>query len=106
MRKGIFVVQAAPADPSREDEFNDWYSGTHVPELLAVEGFVSARRYRLTGDDGSATHPYLAVYEIEAEDLAAPLRELRRRAAEGGSTPSTALRLDPPPITALYELLD
>jgi hypothetical protein len=41
-----------------------------------VPGFVSARRYRRVGDDGGAE--YLAVYEIDADDLAAPVSELRR----------------------------
>lgn len=106
MPKGIFVVQSAPADASREAEFNEWYTGTHIPELLDVDGFVSARRFKARDDDGSVTRPYLAVYEIEADDLTAPLAELRKRASEGRSTGTTALQLDPPPITTLYEIID
>lgn len=101
MPKGIFVVRSGPASAEQEKEYNDWYDNAHVPELLAIDGFVTARRYRLLGDDGESTHPYLAVYELEAEDLTAPLQAMRQRAA---ATPPTGLRLDPPPITELYEL--
>jgi hypothetical protein len=32
----------SPVDPAREDEYNDWYDNTHVPEICAVLGFVFA----------------------------------------------------------------
>ena len=38
------VVQTGPVSAEREDEYNDWYSGTHIPEVLAIPGFVAARR--------------------------------------------------------------
>ena len=96
-------MRARPVSPERDGEFNDWYDRTHLPELLAVPGFVSARRYRRVGDDGAPE--YLAVYEIEADDLAAPLRELRRRSAAGETSRSDVLQLDPPPVVGLYEEL-
>ncbi len=34
MSKGIMVVQSRPSDPAREDRFNQWYSQTHLPELI------------------------------------------------------------------------
>src|SRR5690606_35749704 len=66
--RGAYVVRARPVSPERDGDLNDWYDGTHIPELLAVPGFVSARRYRLVGDDGAPE--YLAIYDIEADDLA------------------------------------
>jgi hypothetical protein len=100
--RGVYVVRTRPVSPERDDELNEWYDRTHVPELLAVPGFVSARRYRLVGDDGPE---YLAVYEIEADDLTAPVQELRRRSAAGETTPGRALQLEPPPVVGLYEEL-
>jgi len=47
MPKGLMVVQSRPSDPEREDEYNEWYSHTHLPEIRAVPGFVAARRYKL-----------------------------------------------------------
>ena len=93
MTKGIMVVQSAPADASREDEYNEWYSKTHIPELLAIPGFASARRYK--APDGS----YLAVYELD--DLGA-VKTLR----EHPTTKSDTLRVDPPAVVTVYELLE
>lgn len=103
MARGVYVVRTRPVSPDRDGELNEWYDGTHVPELLAVPGFVSARRFRRVGGDGGPE--YLAVYEIEADDLAAPVQELRRRSAAGETTRSDALQGDPPPVVALYEEL-
>jgi hypothetical protein len=104
MPKGIMVVRSRPADPAREDEFNQWYGQTHLPEVLSVPGFVAARRYKVHG--GEADRPYLAVYEIEADDLAAPMREWAARSASGQTHMSDVLQMDPPPVVTLYELLE
>jgi hypothetical protein len=104
MSRGIVVVRSRPVSPEREDEFNAWYGGVHLRELLAVPGFVSARRFRRVS--GAEAPEYLAVYEVEADDLAAPMRELRRRSAAGETAPGEALQTDPPPEVVLYELLD
>lgn len=110
MPKGIMVVQSEPADPSREDEYNAWYDNTHVPEICAVPGFVSARRYKVhhpaAGEEGSPAQAYLAIYEIEADDLMAPAAELHTRAAAGQTHGTDALRADPPPVVTIYELLE
>ncbi len=103
MARGVYVVRARPVSPERAGDLDDWYDRTHIPELLAVPGFVSARRYRLVDSDGAPE--YLAVYEIDADDLAEPLRELRRRSATGQTTKTDALQLDPPPVVGLYEEL-
>lgn len=103
MPRGVLVVRSRPVSPEREDEYNAWYSGVHVTELLQVPGFVSARRFRRVSEGGTE---YLAVYEVEADDLAAPLQELRRRSAAGETTRSDAIQTDPPPEIVLYEALD
>lgn len=56
----------------REQDYNDWYSGRHLDDVLAVHGFEAAQRFelregRLTGD---APYRYLAIYEVEAEAVA------------------------------------
>ncbi|MGH1561575.1 hypothetical protein [Mumia sp. DW29H23] len=67
MSDAIMVVKTNPVD-GREDEFNAWYSNEHVPEILAVPGFVGARRYVALEDPADAGDPgfrYVAIYEIE-----------------------------------------
>ena len=102
MPKGIMVVQSSPSDPSGEDEYNRWYTEVHIPEVLAVPGFVSARRYRVLGAAEPGRHTHLAVYELEADDLTAPVKELRARSSSDAARPP----LGPPPVVTIYELLD
>lgn len=105
MAKGLMLVQSVPSDPAREDEYNDWYAGKHVPEVLEIPGVVSGRRYKLVGRPGTPPS-YLAVYELEADDVRAPLRELGARASSGVIEMSDVIQLDPPPTITLYELTD
>jgi hypothetical protein len=108
MRKGILVVQSGPADPSCEAEYNDWYTNTHIPDMLAGPGFVSAQRYRRVDQGAAPAHgpAYLAIYELEAEDLADPLAARQDRRAQGLTGPSSdALARDPAPVMTIYELL-
>jgi hypothetical protein len=104
--KGIMVVQSAPVDPAREDDFNDWYVTKHLPEICAVPGFTGARRYRVLGAAAGEAPTYLTVYEIEADDLMAPIKEWRTRSASGTTTGTDSLRLDPPPVVAFYQQID
>lgn len=104
MAKGIMVVQSGPV-PGKEAEYNDWYDNTHIPEICAVPGFTGARRFKVAGKPGEAP-AYLAIYEIEADEVTAPVQEMRARAKAGKQTPSDAITLDPPPVVTLYEQLD
>ena len=103
MARHTFVVFTNPTK-GQEDEYNDWYDNTHVPEITAVPGFLSARRYKVHGEIGAPA--YLAIYEIDADELTAPAAELRARRAAGLTHDSSALRLDPPPVVTFYELLE
>ena len=109
MPKGIMVVQSNPSDPAREDEFNNWYTHTHLPQVCSVPGFVAARRYKVCVDGAGASPPeykYLAVYDIDADDIAGAVAEFRARSAAGEVSISGALQMDPPPVVTLYELVE
>jgi hypothetical protein len=101
------VVESAPAE-GQEDDYNKWYSGTHIPQILDIPGFVAARRFRVSGSPtaGDERPGYLAIYELEADDLNTPIAELRARSGDGRMDRSTSLRLSPPPVVTVYELLD
>jgi hypothetical protein len=103
MAKGIMVVASSPAE-GREDEYNEWYNQEHIPALLSVPGFVSARRFRVRGDtDG---HKYLAIYELEADDLAAPVADSRNRDTPDRVRGAEVLGTDPPAHVTIYEQID
>jgi hypothetical protein len=114
MARAVMIVQSGPAGPAVEDEYNDWYSSTHIPENIRVPGFLSARRFRLHARGTAAVHgpaaalarSYLAIYEVEAEDITAPIAAIKALAAAGGTTRSAALSSDPPPVITIYELID
>jgi hypothetical protein len=64
------IVLTSPVD-GRDEEYNDWYTGRHLDDVLAVKGFRAAQRFefrpgRLSGD---APFRYLAIYEVEGVTL-------------------------------------
>ena len=100
MPRGVMVVQSGPAE-GREDEYNDWYENVHLPEVLAVPGFVGARRFRaLDGDH------YLTIYELDADDITVAVDGFRARSAAGETTKSDSMRTDPPAVVRLYEAVE
>ena len=68
MPRGLYVTFTNCTDPARNEEFNRWYSHTHLPDLSAVRGLVGARRFvNLQLDSGWSQ--YLALYEFDSDDL-------------------------------------
>jgi hypothetical protein len=86
MGKHTFVVMTNPT-AGKEDEFNEWYNKQHIPDVLNVPGFVSGQRFQIAdaqmSREAGKGYKYLAIYEIETDDLAGTLKELRAR----GGTP-------------------
>ena len=74
MERWLLTVESNCCDPSREDEFNDWYDNIHLPDILETPGFVSAVRYENTSP-AEGQGRFLAMYEIETDDLARTLAE-------------------------------
>jgi hypothetical protein len=59
---GALLVASMNINPAVEAEFTEWYNAEHLPQLGAVPGVLSARRYRAT-DTGSERR-YLALYHL------------------------------------------
>lgn len=62
------LVKIDFTDPIREAAFNDWYNNVHLPELLALPGFLNGWRLQVTDEGPAVGEPgqtYIAVYEIE-----------------------------------------
>lgn len=107
MARSVLVVYTRPVE-GREQEFEEWYSNVHLPEVVALEGFVAARRFAAVPDpahDQPAPLPFLAIYEVEDGMLETARQALaealeRSRAAVGADgtppdlTPSDALHAD------------
>jgi hypothetical protein len=70
--KDLYIVFGNPESPEQDAEFNEWYEGTHIPDVLAtVPGVVSAQRYKHTQLAREAGQPvkynYVTIYEIEGD---------------------------------------
>ncbi len=106
MARALMLVASNATDESRIDEFNSWYE-EHVQEILQLEGMISASRWEasafplipgLTAIEGRR---FLALYEIECEDVEAMRDLINRTSAD--RTHSDTLELDPLPITLIFE---
>ena len=81
MPKYTFVVLTNPV-PGKEAEYNEWYNKQHLPDVLNIPGIVCAQRFALADGQPQVeekTHKYLALYEIETDDLPGVFKELAAR---------------------------
>jgi hypothetical protein len=75
---GAMVVSANCSDPAREDEFNDWYSNIHLPDILSTGGFHTDYRYEDINPQESVGK-YWAIYETDISPVrAAEILDARR----------------------------
>lgn len=79
----------------REQEYNDWYDKVHLHQLVANPAVKTAQRFELRQMiAGEKPYPYLAVYEIETDDIGAVLAALGSDSAAGRISVSEALSPD------------
>lgn len=81
MAKWLYIVETNCADPKREAEFNEWYDKIHVPDVMEVTGFIRAERY-LDNEPGEGRGKFVAMYEIETENIDATIKTLRDKVEE------------------------
>jgi hypothetical protein len=60
-QKGFLLVFMNPP-PAFEEEFNAWYDSEHIPERLAVPGFLTGLRYV---NIASGAPRFMAMYDLE-----------------------------------------
>jgi hypothetical protein len=69
MPKFKMIALTRPVE-GREDEYNDWYQNTHLPEVTSLPGIRGAQRYKLAAPMmGYDERSYLAIYDIETDDI-------------------------------------
>ena len=102
MPKYKMIVMSKPV-AGREQEYNDWYQNVHLQEVVAIPAIKSAQRFRLSRALVADPEPlpYLAIYEIETDDIDGVIRELTQRASTGGIVISASLSNDT--AAAVYE---
>jgi hypothetical protein len=96
MARGVLIVESRPASPDEAAAYHDWYDNKHIPEILQLKGFVSARRLEpISGDT------YLTVYEIEG-DVDAAQAALQQAQSSGTMSRPEGLQLSPPPAVRYF----
>lgn len=100
MAEYVLHVESWPVGEDVVDEFNRWYDEVHIPECLAVKGFVSATRYAPLKGLG----PYMVRYEIEGDPEEA-VKAISAASAAGRLNMSDTLRMDPVPVMRIMRVL-
>jgi hypothetical protein len=98
-----FMVFSNPVE-GREDDFNTWYDKEHLDDLLAIDGFKAAQRYRLAAlgpGQEEPTYRYAAVYEAEADDATVAHQKLMDALGSGRVRAGDAIA--PGALTAWFE---
>jgi hypothetical protein len=101
--KALYLAFTEPV-PGREAEYEDWYTNRHLGDIVALEGFHAAQRFKLTPANPGDEEPefsYLAVYEIDADRFDAA----RAALDASGIERSEALAAGRPPLVPLSEAL-
>ncbi len=74
--KHLVLVLTEPV-AGRDDEFNAYYEGIHLDEVLQTTGWVAAQRFKLVDQAGPrAPHQHLAIYEVEGDEGEDVLKKL------------------------------
>lgn len=71
MQKTYMVVLSDPITAAEDEAFNTWYDSAHIPEILQLDGVLSASRLRASevqAPGSVPSHRYLAMYELDGSD--------------------------------------
>ncbi|MDH6678981.1 hypothetical protein M2284_003194 [Rhodococcus sp. LBL1] len=62
----IYTVECSFAEPTREDEWNEFYSDRKLPALISVTGFHTSQRFKAIS---TGCPVYLALHTIDGPEL-------------------------------------
>ncbi len=95
MAKALLFVESKPVSPQLVEEYHSWHEETHIPEMLTIDGFVSARRWK--ADNGES---FITLYEIDTDIDTA--RANLKAAFQGGQMSKADLVEARPPAVMRY----
>ncbi len=98
MTKSLLFVESKPASAEVVEEYHRWHDQVHVPEMLTIDGFVSARRWQTDGES------FITLYEIDT-DVDTARTNLRAAFAEGRMTKPVAIETEPPAVMRYLSLV-
>ena len=65
------MVVLAKAVPGKVEELAQWYDETHIPDLLAVPGLITAERHTIMPikrPEGTPVWDFMLVYEFSGDE--------------------------------------
>lgn len=102
MAKAVLLAWSSPTSAERLAEFDEWYEGTHIPQVrAAVPAITTVARYELVDPDSPGpVSRYLAIYELDDADVQAAAAAMAASAAAGRIELSTAMDMagNPPAV--------
>jgi hypothetical protein len=96
----VMLVFANPI-PGKEAEFNDWYTNTHMGDLVQLPGWMGAQRFRIITSVmprlsvAGYSHGYLIIWDLEDNDANAALARMTAAIAGGKSRLGAAFNYSP-----------
>jgi hypothetical protein len=99
MPKSVLLVETRPESAQLVDDYNKWHDDVHIPEMLTIDGFSSARRWR--AEDGES---FITLYEIDT-DVDTAKANLRAAYQSGRMSKPVAVEAQPPPILRDFSLV-
>lgn len=102
MSSALLLAYVQPTSPADEAEFNRWYDEVHIPQLVdRVPGVLSARRFHFSEGQfegaPAPSNPYLTLYELDADDVAATIAEIGKAMTDGSLELTTTLDAETSP---------
>jgi hypothetical protein len=100
----LMLIVANEPDPEKEEEYNEWYNGMHIPMMFEYKGMKKASRYLRLGEDKEYSK-YLALYKLETdsvEEFDGKVRERGMRTVKEGRF-SDLPEFDPHNIPRVYK---
>ena len=73
--KAMLVVYSSPAEGADAEELGKWYDW-HMDDIMTAPGFVGAARYELASQIAGEATQWVAVYQLDREDVDKVQQEL------------------------------
>lgn len=109
MTQTLLLAWASPASAEDSTEFDQWYSTVHIPQMRAnVPSISRVSRYALADPaSGETSARFLAIYELDSDDVPAAAAALQEGVGSGRIEPTSTMNVaDAPPLLEWYSALD
>ena len=96
----VMLVFANPI-PGKEVEFNEWYTNTHMGDLVQLPGWMGAQRFRIITNVmprpsmAGYSHGYLIIWDLEETEANTALARMTAAIAGGKSRLGAAFNYTP-----------